>query len=305
MVNLDIASNLVSDCSSFGGINLNPMLITSTTCFGVSSDTGLPTGFILFFPNNPTDIRTLSIGSGSESYIWAFSSVELDGTASFSYSLQVLSQVQGDPHFVGFLGQKYDFHGESGSIFNLVTDNNFQLNAFFVDADLRRMKNKTYMGQLGFRIGNDKIFFGCNRRDGTTTSLINGKEFTSTGKTWLQHGNVQRLSSGSTIIESMQYRFRVKFSRSSHSTCHVNFKAKYLKVANLPIPHGVLGQTADESREFPQVSTDFQGDGVVLGHWTDYVVEGDIFSTNHKHDRFNITGFDQYYKKYFDGAEYL
>ena len=46
-------------------------------------------------------------------------------------------QVKGDPHFVGFRGQKYDFHGEVDGVFNIITDINFHLNARFVNADLR------------------------------------------------------------------------------------------------------------------------------------------------------------------------
>ena len=37
--------------------------------------------------------------------------------------------VGGDPHFFGFLGEKYEFAGEAGRVYNLLTDDEIQLNA--------------------------------------------------------------------------------------------------------------------------------------------------------------------------------
>ena len=38
----------------------------------------------------------------------------------------------GDPHFVGFKGQKYDVMGQSHEIYNLITSSNLQINSRFV-----------------------------------------------------------------------------------------------------------------------------------------------------------------------------
>lgn len=37
--------------------------------------------------------------------------------------------VGGDPHFFGFLGERYEFAGEAGQVYNILTDENVQINA--------------------------------------------------------------------------------------------------------------------------------------------------------------------------------
>ena len=68
-------------------------------------------------------------------------SVNCSGRCDINVDLerQLPPSVSGDPHFVGFRGQRYDFHGVADGVFNLITDTNFHLNARFVNADLRHV----------------------------------------------------------------------------------------------------------------------------------------------------------------------
>jgi hypothetical protein len=59
----------------------------------------------------------------------------LTATAAFDTDVQVVGVISpgagvgGDPHFFGFLGEKYEFAGEAGEVYNILTDEEVQLNA--------------------------------------------------------------------------------------------------------------------------------------------------------------------------------
>ena len=62
--------------------------------------------------------------------------------------------VGGDPHFFGFLGEKYEFAGEPGRVYNLLTDDGLQVNA---EVGLWHWKrgNETIIRKLAFRTESD------------------------------------------------------------------------------------------------------------------------------------------------------
>jgi len=61
--------------------------------------------------------------------------------------------VGGDPHFFGFLGEKYEFNGEPGRVYNLLTDDKLQVNAEI--GKWHWQGNETIISKLAFRTAND------------------------------------------------------------------------------------------------------------------------------------------------------
>lgn len=208
-------------------------------------------------------------------------------------------QAKGDPHFIGFCANvptcRYDFHGERDRVFAIVSDQNLQLNARFVGADLRPEKMfKTYIGAVGLRLPSSLLRVECDRDDERHIIELDGSELpaltirsfeTPDGPATVSRDDQDRVS-----IDLPRYFFKLRFSSSSHSSCHINMRANYraairadsslLQRPGSKTPHGVLGQTADSNREFPSFGTGPQGEGMVEGSWQDYLIANDnLFGT--------------------------
>jgi hypothetical protein len=220
-------------------------------------------------------------------------------------------QFKGDPHFVGFCNNvpscRYDFHGERDKVFAIISDRNLQLNARFVGADLRPQKIfKTYIGSIGLRLPSARIRVECDRVSERHIIQIDGQELesmsvksfdTPDGPATVTRDDQDRVS-----IDLPRYYLKLRFSSSGHSSCHINMRANYRTIVPTPHgkhsvgassmpPHGVLGQTADPSRNFPAFGVGPQGEGIVEGRWQDYLIEGDdLFGTQFSFTRWATTG---------------
>ncbi len=69
----------------------------------------------------------------------------------FFFIFVIIFLGEGDPHFVGFEGEKYDVMGENLKWFNLLTDKDTQANAFFEEVCLNPW---TMMGEIAIRFKN-------------------------------------------------------------------------------------------------------------------------------------------------------
>mmetsp|Transcript_20792 Transcript_20792/g.23129 ORF Transcript_20792/g.23129 Transcript_20792/m.23129 type:complete len:465 (-) Transcript_20792:92-1486(-) len=215
------------------------------------------------------------------------------GVAAISFQRQ--SGISGDPHFIGLNSQKFDFHGEADKYYALVSDEKIEINALFVDADLRYKGGKTYLGQVGILLGNDRIFISCDRNNLTHRMELNYAPLNPGDVHRLPFGVVKVSRSNKTrlVVLTDNYRLSVRFSSSRHSTCHLNMRTKYTSPASHGMvvetqPHGVLGQTAGK----PVLVIDnpgMNGEGIIEGIWTDYIVT-DIFSTEFKYSQFKWSG---------------
>jgi len=199
-------------------------------------------------------------------------------------------QGQGDPHFVGFRGQIFDFHGKPDMVFNLVTAPSFQMNSRFVNADLRPEKTKTYMGSVGINVcvmgdsGERKfrqLYFECDRSNQTHIARLNGRDLEPGRRLKGNVLGVKRTEreNGKTFIMVGGYRLTVRFSSSKHSSCHINFKMSYRQQTGADLPHGVLGQTSHEGSN----TTDFAVEGTL---W-DYAVKDGVFGSEFAYNQFN------------------
>lgn len=201
----------------------------------------------------------------------------------------------GDPHIIGFNGQKFDFHGKANHVFNLVSDEYVQINSLFLEADLRPRKVfKTYVGALGFKAGSDRLLVECDRDNARHIALLNGKPITPKIVHELGYGSVYSTNDLKLKINIGDYFFKVKFSSSNHSSCHINFRSKFngdAAVVSQNIesrPHGVLGQTIGKKVIKIDQKKVMQGEGIIDGVWTEYQIVGDdIFGDDFKYNRYN------------------
>lgn len=215
----------------------------------------------------------------------------------------------GDPHIHGFLGQKFDFHGDAEKVFNVLSDHDFQINAKVVGADLAPdFKKKTYFGSFGIKVGNDQLYIACDRAlDADEKKKYGGHVIVLNGESIAESAQRQFEGDGFKLklnerrhrltIEHEVYTFTVQFSSSARSSCHLNLRSSFRSQKSVQqgpnrmptehsCPHGVLGQTV---RPTPlNKSSGRNGEGVIEGIYTSYLeANGDVFGDSFEFNCFN------------------
>jgi len=101
----------------------------------------------------------------------AFYNREFEGQTNIAQIDELTITISGgtindDPQFVGLQGQSYQVHGYPREVFNLVSSPSLSLNSQFdfLSSGVCNYNNTgcwthpgTYLGQLGFNVGNDKV----------------------------------------------------------------------------------------------------------------------------------------------------
>lgn len=157
--------------------------------------------------------------------------------------------IWGDPHFVGADGGKYDVHGEAGKTYNILSDQDFQMNSLFRGAG----NGVTFMSVVGFTLGTDQI------------SVAEGGEVKVNGQVVGEgehlNGVVTKEGREVTIKHG---EYEIVLDTGTNDGLYVDFKSQNV-AADGVMPHGLWGQTADgdgEARNGDQGS-DAQGGGVI------------------------------------------
>ena len=137
----------------------------------------------------------------------------------------------GDPHFSVVLPDNemlcYTVQGQPGSAFNLISNDKFYMNALYVPNSGQR--NATWIGSLGFVIGNDQQSSNSTKLiiDATSKSISVGNEINLDAKDirklHLKNGEVLTSMSNtkkhkgspcvSFILEDVGLQFTVRFTR--------------------------------------------------------------------------------------------
>jgi hypothetical protein len=120
--------------------------------------------------SSSTRVEDVSPGSHQITFDFAEHSGANNGGEAWIRLYQgVSSGVCGDPHFVGFNGEGYDFMGEPDEYYNIITSERFQLNAHFaktVLADGHVMESEgellTLVDEVGIQVNGHKVFFSVN-----------------------------------------------------------------------------------------------------------------------------------------------
>lgn len=191
---------------------------------------------------------------------------------------------QDDPHIVGFDGSEFEFRGKEGHVFNLISDEMFQLNVQLVESPV---DTKTYMGVMGIVVPGSKIYISpwkllLNGRpvDGISQTLP-GKE----GQIIPGDGHVTVVTKGWTV--------QVSTIRWKRGMVHLNFDVA-INSRYVYNPHGVLGQTArflvDGTKPKPKFAgwDNQEAEGIIEGHAEDYLVPDGVFGTEFVFNKFGV-----------------
>jgi len=222
------------------------------------------------------------------------------------------ASVTGDPHFMGFHGEKYDVHGEPRKVYNILTDGDVQYNAWFLPYThqyAHAHDDGTVIGAAGIKVGRNRIYFD---KDGKVA--LNGKQL----KKGLYElgggaGTIDFKSDVKLTVKSKDYTIQlaIKEENIPPSMCanaHRSFpcgrRRLYLnhrvtinqgRVTLMEQggmgPHGLLGQTAagEGKGTHGKVGARAQGQGTIQGMYRDYEVRsGDIFGDDFTFNMYGV-----------------
>jgi len=218
----------------------------------------------------------------------------LCGSPSYFYYVSGITHVPimfgasvSDPHFIGFRGEKFFFNGKPDKYYNLLSDSNIQVNAYFRHWESSGEENFTATQKIGVIIGNNeltRIEFNSSRK-----VLVNGIRLGETPDetVYFKTGNGDHQGSmtvkfkgledlydklgheefGKPLkayvldVESYELHIIMATDESTVNRPYLNFvgQLKSTKVR----PHGIVGQTADFSETREAVEGGIQGEGII------------------------------------------
>jgi len=215
---------------------------------------------------------------------------------------------EGDPQFTGFVGQSYQIHGVSNTVYNVITAPRFQVNALFTYLESGKCRPGTqcfshpgnYFGEMGLLIANDagavtRVHLQAGPVDTGMRVLINDTELASSnGPVKIGTSVIDLLSPFELNLDTEE--FSIRFSNSDMflneqvaiNTPLLQKIQEYKRAAKSNstnaddalrfLPHGLLGQTW-QSKVYPNRWR------YIEGSLFDYV-SSDIFGSSFKHNRF-------------------
>lgn len=164
----------------------------------------------------------------------------------------------GDPHFVGFDGNSFEFQGIPNNIFNLLSDAKVQVNALF-----NGLGNSYYtvMGQIGIRLGKDQLLVNSGGGVNINGSILEGSANLKEGSVLASGGNVS--------ISTKEYSINI-LNKGSYLDVDIKTTSEGVNRDEV-MPTGVIGQTASGNLD------------LTIGN---FIVNDGIFGTNFVSNRF-------------------
>jgi hypothetical protein len=191
----------------------------------------------------------------------------------------------GDPHLVGFDGEKYDVMGQPGKTYNMLSDQGIQYNTTFAKwGD----KGATVISQAGIQVGDQKIYFD---RTGNAPT-INGQSMTVGDDVDLPNGGSANWDGQKLTVKTKEYTIDLQVKEPNNnngayldSQVTINDGGPF---SDMVAPHGLLGQTADgvDGKKNTGHDQGKQGGTVIDGTVDDYE-EADLWSHSDKFSRFD------------------
>lgn len=186
------------------------------------------------------------------------------------------------PIFSGFEGEEFQFNGIPNKIFNLLTDENIQVNALF--------NSHKRIDLIGIKIGNSKIKWSA--QDGKAE--VNGEKLYHrtyvTVDNQAYHTYVEmkpHLASPETnslFINAGQYHFNIVRNKNCSIVLPYFFKFDAVIYNRNARPHGIVGQTADYNGA-SRIDSGEQGEGIIDGNPLDYMVS-DLWNNDFRYNKF-------------------
>lgn len=226
-------------------------------------------------------------------------------TRTLSYTLTTsLVVASGDPHFIGFTGDSFDFMGEAGSVFSLFSSHDLLINARFDKAQNPHLFNysfePTFMTEIGIRQGETNWVAFSHHSDPKMAPFkeVVGSNATTTPQTFAldNNGIATWTPPGTFIITFPQYVIKLtrEYERTqlAHDVVEVFMGVTMTLTSEFEgMAHGVVGQTiVPLSNRLVGPNDLLQGGGKIQGVWKDYVIpNGHLFGHDFSFNLFNKT----------------
>eukprot|EP00899_Mesostigma_viride_P014288 jgi/Mesvir1/22860/Mv20110-RA.1 len=232
----------------------------------------------------------------SDALAWIGSVPDIVAQVEFDYAS---ASVQSDPHFTTAAGNKFDFPGAPGQTFCIVSDKQVQVNARFMGAvnaegavaavgSPSKPDTRTWMDQIGFMYGKDRVLIDAKSGPGTPFSVSFGV-VAANGEMLLGRRATKRLPSGMTVSRAKTWILvtmpevmmaEVEVVRAAFWEPGAGPGANFLNLQvkqfnNSASVHGVLGQSYAKRPDQP----------LVEGDMGDYRTSG-ILATDCRFDQF-------------------
>jgi hypothetical protein len=181
----------------------------------------------------------------------------------------------GDPHLVGFDGEKYDVMGQAGNTYNMLSDQSLQYNATF--AQFGNSDVATVISDAGLQVGASKVSLDASSR----VAQVDGQDMPLNQVVNLDGGTA--LWDGSKLnVTNNEYSIDLTAQLDPNGTHYIDSTVNIIgdPFADGVKPHGLLGQTADGIEGQKNTGQDLgnQGGTVIDGTVNDYQVGG-LFDT--------------------------
>lgn len=166
--------------------------------------------------------------------------------------------IWGDPHIIEADGGKYDFQGEAGKIYNILSDSNLEFNSKFKEYT---NPGTTVMGQTGITVkGLDgtKSLISFNADSGT--AFVDGSRLKDGQTVTLADGGAATLNGNKLTVETKEGYKITQTINDKDKVKHINSDIETSdKGVNSDgvMPTGLLGETFDEDKDI-RTSTDKQ-----------------------------------------------
>ena len=204
-----------------------------------------------------------------------------------------ISGIVGDPQFVGLRGQQYQVHGIDGAVYNIISEENTQVNSRFVfltsgdcpvidgQKDVNCWSHPgSYLGEMGFqamvggKVHRALITAGSARR-GFASVQMDYKPLLVGDRVQYGDFSVHLQTTHTITVTTDSFEFHL-----SNSDLFINQKLK----ARIPLSelraHGLIGQTRS-TKTYPTSVRYIEGDV------DDYVIaDSDIFGADFVYNRF-------------------
>ncbi len=196
-------------------------------------------------------------------------------------------QYWGDPHLVGFDGEKYDVMGQPGKIYNMLSDQNVQYNTKF---DAWGNDGATIISEAAMQVGQDRVLYD---RSGNAPT-VNGVALEKGKTVQLSDKGSATWDGSQLVVNTGEYTIDLKTVENAQgnyldSNVTINQGGPF---SDFVAPHGLLGQTADgvAGAHVGDLGQDQgkQGGTVIDGTVADYEV-ADLWNNNFKFNRFGAT----------------